>query len=214
MYAWKKVFPIALVFIFLCSQVLFAEMIAEDREEIRITAEQRGQFKSDTNLFILEGDVKIEKGEMIITSDLARIQTEKKIAEIEGNIKLIQDDVVITSDELIIYFDDDSAIFKENVLLVNHEDDLELNADIIEFNTETQDFVCSGHIFMIQAKNKIWADEGEYNKERNEFILRGNVTIETDSEEVLTAPKVIMNVSDQSFEAVGGVEVKFYIDRS
>lgn len=184
----------------------------EQKEQVRIMALNKGKYQSEDEIFQLEGDVRIEKGELVITSDVVSIDMNSKIARISGNIKLTQGDVVITSEALTVSFSDNRAEFVGSVRLINEDDALELVADLLELNTDTEDFICEGNVSVVKDKNRIYSDSAEYSKTRNEFRFSENVYVETDNDEILKAPEVIMYVSTNSFEAVGGVEVSFFID--
>lgn len=185
---------------------------AEQKDEVRIMALNKGRYKSEDEIFELEGDVRIEKGKLVITSDAVSIDMNRKIAYISGNIKLVQDSIVITSEMLTVFFNDNKAEFVGSVRLINEDDALELVADLLELNTDTEDFTCEGNVRVFKDKNRTFSDSAKYNKNENEFCFSGNVCVETEKDEILKAPEVIMYVSTNSFEAVGGIEVSFFID--
>lgn len=185
---------------------------AEQKDQVRIVAMNKGRYQSEDEFFILEGDVRIEKGELVIISDAVSIDMNKKIAYISGNIKLVQKSVIIISEALTVFFNDDRAEFVGSVRLVNEDDALELVAELLELNTDTEDFKCEGNVHILKDKNNVYSDSAEYSKEKDEFYFSGDVRVKTEKGETLKAPEVIMYVSTNSFDAVGGVEVLFFID--
>jgi lipopolysaccharide export system protein LptA len=64
---------------------------------------------------------------------------------------------------------------------------------------------------VIKGGDRIHADNGEYSKDRDEFWFSGNVHVETKDGESLDASEIIFYVSTNSFEALGGVELLFFV---
>lgn len=186
---------------------------AAAKEEVRITARDNARYESDSKFFTLEGEVKVHKGDMVISADTARISIDDNIAYLNGDVQLTQDDTVIVSQTLTVFFEQDMAVFDGGVNLTKADDGIDLTVTSLEFHLDTLSFVCQGDVYILKAGNHVYADEGSYNKERNQFNLLGNVRIHTENGDILNAPEVVMYVEGSSFDAVGGVEVLFKVEK-
>ncbi|MGE5607089.1 MAG: LptA/OstA family protein [Bacteroidota bacterium] len=193
---------------------------ASAAEEVRVTGKSVWG-DTDTEINYLEGDVRFVQGSTVITTEKARVDTDRKTAVFEKKVKLTHPEVTIESDTLEYDLKKEVGTFKTNVVMERKKtkaakdkaakDPFKLLTDELFFETETKNFIAkNGRIEHKDFTGE--ADLIEYNDQLQELLLKENAKLIRPKGETIQGKQIKINVSEKSFKVTDLVSVEFEVE--
>ncbi|MFH1784195.1 MAG: LptA/OstA family protein [bacterium] len=124
---------------------------------------------------------KPKEGPPIITSDTIEMLEKGKIIAFKGNVKLVKGDTVITADEMTNFVDKDLVIGKGNVHCVSRgkkEEFVEVKSTLVEYFDKKKIAILTGNPWAYQdsedSKGEYSGDKMTVFTEQERLIIEGN----------------------------------------
>ena len=161
-------------------------------------------FEEDT--YTVSGDVEITQKGKAAVGEVAILDEKRGEIKLEKNVRfLIEKGTALIEEEAAENLRNPEAkeILKEKTVLM---------CDVLKLPTKGKDAEATGSVEIMQQEKRAKSDKAVYRGDSETIVLTGNVFIEKGSEWIKTQ-KVIVSVSEESFEAVGKVEAEFKIKK-
>ena len=125
---------------------------------------------------------KEEKGSPpVITSDSIEMLKKGKTVFFKGNVKLVKGDIIITADEMVNFVDEDKVEGKGNVHFISvgeEKEIIEVKSDFMEYFDKDKKVVLTGSPWVYQdtkdAKGEYTGTKMTFFREEERFIIEGN----------------------------------------
>ncbi|HBF37490.1 MAG TPA: hypothetical protein DDW50_09240 [Firmicutes bacterium] len=154
-------------------------------------------------LTYLEGNVRIEQGTTVITSDSTQVDLDQKIATFKDKLRLNSPEIAITADYLEYNFKKKAGTFLRNVIVNRNElkdargnvtkDGFKLTAENFYFESDTKDFRVQNQGMVVHKDFNGTADQIEYDDPKQELLFTGNATITRPSGERINGDEIEIN---------------------
>lgn len=195
-----------------------------ETKKVRVTA-NRVVYQGPKGDTVVEGDVRIEYGESIITAPRAVVNMETKKAKITGGVVLVKGDVRLSTDTLETDFQKEVASATGNVRLekreVQQEKDesgkpkvqvITMTCLALEISTETEDFTAKGSVAIMKDRQTATADRAEYSSSRKSMVLTGSVFVQGAEKETIRCDRATFYTDREAVEAEGKpLEITFEV---
>lgn len=200
--------------------IVVAAGIATAAEEVRVTGKSVwGDTEKKINY--LEGNVRFVQGSTVITTEKARVNTDRKSAVFEEKVKLTHPEVTIESDNLEYDLKKKVGTFTANVVMnriktkaseeKEAKDPFKLLTDELYFETDTKNFIA--HIGRIEHRDFSGeADSIEYNDQLQELTLKKNAKLIRPKGEIIKGKLIKIDISDKRFSVTDLVSVEFEVE--
>ncbi len=190
-------------------------------EEVRVTG-KNVWGDTETKINYIEGDVRFVQGSTEITTEKARVDTDRKSAVFEKKVKLNHPEVTIKSETLEYDLKKKVGTFKANVVMnrikteatngKKAKDPFTLNTNELYFETDTKNFIAQKG----RVEHKDFTGEAgliEYNDQLQELSLKENAKLIRPKGEIIKGKLIKINVSDKSFIVIDSVSVEFKVEQ-
>ena len=195
---------------------LLASVVKAGDEPVQVKSDQIwGDNKK--NLTYLAGNVRLQQGSTVITTETTEVDLNKKIATIENKLQLTSSEVTITANHLEYNFKAKTGTFLQNIILYRRElkdslgnvtkDSFKLSADNLYFESDTKNFRVQNQGLLEHKDFTGTADLLEYNDKQQELTFLGNAKIKRPSEEEIDGDEVIINTQNNSIIAKKSVRL-------
>ena len=197
-----------------------AELITLDLDKNIASFEGRSFFsKEDSKLFANSALAYFDEDKIFMSGSIEVTQKNKSavsdIADYDDNAKTIvlSSNVKATIKKLQNLIKEKSAkkIKEEETKKALQEKTL-ITCDKLIISTEKGDCSAYGNVLVSQKEKEAKADEAFYQEDSESIVLTGNVYMKRKNDWV-KANKVIVSVEKETFEAVGGVETTFKVNK-
>ena len=179
--------------------------------------------KGDT---VIEGGLRIEYDDIVITADRATVNMDAGIAKLTGEVALVQGEVTIDCDSMDLNIKKKTAAVAGSVRLRKRETQVEkdetgepkvsvitLTCAAMEIFTDTQNFSASGIASIARDGQRAQAEQASYKSSDKVLILAGSVFIEGEDKESIRCDRAQLH-TDQIMVAAEGtdMEITFEIE--
>ncbi len=117
----------------------------------------------------------------VITSNTIEMLKRGKIISFKGNVKLVKGNVIITADEMVNFVNEDRVEGKGNVHFINvgeEKEIIEVKSDFMEYFDKDKKVVLTGNPWVYQdtkdAKGEYTGTKMTFFREEERFIIEGN----------------------------------------
>lgn len=155
----KKIVFAMMVFLLLFAATAFAKPI--------VTADEQ-YFDIDTGLYILNGNVRIEMKNRIITAGKAKVNMASLEVWGTGGVTVTQDDIYFSGDNVYVYGMQEHASISGKVLL--SRTNLKISANEVDYNWKDKIATFKGNVTITQNGVTSTTDTIKYNVETNSFL--------------------------------------------
>lgn len=163
--------------------------------------------KDDIDMAELSGNIVVKQKGKTITGGYAFYDGRDKTFSIFNNVSLEMDSLGwLIQEKTRQNLGDKEA---QNML----SEKTYITGDTIKFNKETKDVAVSGNVVVDQPKNEATADTLFYYDLKEEVLLSGNVSIRKKGKDWIKASRARMFLKDEIFEAMGGIETEFKMEK-
>lgn len=203
---------------------MLAVSIPAQAKSVKVTAYQSMVHKGAKGDTVIEGGLKIEYDDIVITSERATVNMDAGIAKLAGKVLLVQGDVTINCDSMDLNIKKKTAMVSGNVRLQKRETQVEkdetgkpkvsvitLTCATMEILTNTQDFDASGNVSMARDKQRAQAEQASYKNSEKVLILTGSVFIEGENKETIRCDRAELH-TDQTMLAALGTKMEITFD--
>lgn len=128
----------------------------------------RTYFDINTGLYVLNGNVRIEVSNRVVTAGQAKVNPATLEVWGSGGITVTQDDIYFTGDSVYVYGIKDRAKIDGGVNLSRNG--LTITADSVDFNWRTRIAVFNGNVQVSQDGGNWSANSASYNVDSNNFL--------------------------------------------
>jgi len=179
--------------------------VTVSKEDTTITGRTlTANFENDS--YALTDEVEILQKDKAAVGDRATMWGDTGSIKLEGNVKFL-----IEKGTAIVEKDATKKLRGEESKKIM-EGKTVLTCDVLKLSTHGRDADASGNVLIEQQNRRARSDSAIYNGSSENITLFGNVFIEKGGEWLKTH-KVIVSVSRESFEALGGIEAEFKIKK-
>lgn len=180
--------------------------------------------------------IKGKKGRTTLSCDRAVFYTaDKATIEVSGDVVIIQKNKAARANSGVYYestkkldlsgqvgcvIEKANKILKQETVQSIHSPEGQkiiqektfLTAEAVSFSTETGDFMASDNVYVSQKTRLAKSNKAEYSEKDNRLELTDNVWMKK-PDGWIKSNKIIVSVKDETFEAVGGIETQFKLNR-
>ncbi|OCL25618.1 hypothetical protein U472_14915 [Orenia metallireducens] len=206
---------IFLSLILLCSFTIDAEEVkegVENNQRAKLKADKL-RYKKDDNLYIGDGNIRLDYDGNLITSDKLRLERDDNIAYFSEDVYLQRESGdKIRSEKLEFDIDNDILIAEDDVKLDSKKEGkpLKLTSEYLKVWTESNDMEAKKKIFVLYDGQEIKGESLHYDNQKDEMLVKENVELKRDGQ-WLKSEEVIIYVKEGDFDATGNVEMEFDI---
>lgn len=222
--AWRRLGGF-LMMALLCAVASLPAAAANKDVIVRLGDSGRTTYQGANGDTVLEGGVKIEYGDTVITAQRAVVNMGAGKAHLTGGVTLVQGDVTLGSDAMDADLKKETAVLTGNVKLQKKEQQAEKDSSgkakvstivmtcaYLDISTITQDFTATGPVSITVDKQKAQSAKATYSNAQKVLVLTGSVFIQGGDGETIKCDKASLHTDKEAIEAEGkGMEITFVI---
>ncbi|MCE1245423.1 MAG: LPS export ABC transporter periplasmic protein LptC [Firmicutes bacterium] len=201
-----------------------APVFAQD-SEVRLNAD-RLVYDQAKKVITLEGNVRFNYKNTILSGDRANFNTTTKKGKVEGNVRIYQPGTTLVGEVMTVDYAGTTAKLTGSVQIVTIRDmsaaqgsDKEklesglttMNCDNLTYNWITREGEANGKVKVEQKNRRAYSDKARYSQPSDLITLEGNVRFEQGSNDWVTCEKAYIDMKKETFMATGGVTGNFLV---
>ncbi|PRX35731.1 OstA-like protein [Orenia metallireducens] len=184
----------------------------EKSERAKLKAD-RLRYKKDENLYIGNGNIRLDYDGNLITSNKLRLERDDNIAYFSEDVYLQRESGdKIKSDKLEFDIDNDILVAEDDVKLDSKKDNkpLKLSSEYLKVWTENDNMEAKQNVFVLYDGQEIQGESLNYDGQKDEMLVKEDVELKEDGQ-WLKSDKIIIYIKKGDFDATGNVQMEFDI---
>jgi lipopolysaccharide assembly outer membrane protein LptD (OstA) len=193
--------------------------------EVRLNAD-RLVYDQAKKVITLEGNVRFNYKNTILSGDRANFNTATKKGKVEGNVRIYQPGTTLVGEVMTVDYAGTTAKLSGACQIVTVRDmsgaqgsdknKLEsglttMNCDNLTYNWISREGLASGKVSVEQKNRRAYSDKARYSQPSDMITLEGNVRFEQGSNDWVTCDKAYIDMKKETFMATGGVTGNFLV---
>jgi len=173
----------------------------------------RLRYKKEDNIYIGNGNIRLDYDGNLITSNKLRLDRDDNIAYFSEDVYLQREaGDKIRSEKLEFDIDNDILVAEDDVKLDSKKDEkpLKLSSEYLKIWTENDDMEAKKDILVLYDGQEIKGEKLNYNGQKDEMLVKENVELKQDGQ-WLKSEEAIIYIKKGDFDATGNVEMEFDI---
>ena len=206
--------------------IALAASVPVQAKSAKVTAYQSMTYKGAKGDTIIEGGLRIDYDDIVITADRATVNMNANTAKLTGKVSLVQGDVTIDCDSMDLNMKKKTASVAGNVRLQKRETQTDkdetgkpkvsvitLTCAAMDIFTDTQNFDASGRVSIVRDGQRAQADKASYRSSEKVLVLTGSVFIQGEDKESIRCDRAQLSTDKVMVVAEGSnMEITFEIE--